>query len=66
MKTKNTNKTKKIFKRSIALDLRNRGFKIVGTEPNKCKPQFDVYLFEDTDEFEKALAEVVSSNYMKI
>ena len=66
MRTNNTNKTKKIFKRSIALDLRNKGFKIIGTEPNKCKTQFDVYIFEDTDDFEKALSEIVCSNYMKI
>lgn len=57
---------KRIFKRSIALDLRKRGFKIIGTEPNRCKPQYDVYLFEDTEEFQKALAKVISSDYMKI
>lgn len=55
----NVTNEKKIFKRTIALELRNRGFKIIRTEPNRCKPQFDVYLFEDTPWLRKALDEVL-------
>ena len=59
MKTKKE-KIKRIYKRSIAVELRKRGFNIIGTEPNPYKPQFDVYLFEDTEEFENGLTEVLT------
>lgn len=61
--TKNTNETrvKRIYKRTIALELRKKGFKIVGVEPNPDKPYFDVYIFEDTAEFQKGLTEVLTS-----
>lgn len=45
---------KKIYSKKVALELRKRGFKIVGTEPNSNFPQFDVYLFESTPELENA------------
>ena len=32
----------KIFSKKLALELRKRGFKIIGTEPNYKYPQFDV------------------------
>ena len=57
------NKTniKRIYKRMIAVELRKRGFNIIGTEPNPYKPEFDVYLFEDTEEFENELTRVLTS-----
>ena len=58
MKTNETKKIKKIFTRRLALELRKRGFDIVATEPNPNKPQFDVYLFEDTPSFQKALSDI--------
>lgn len=48
----------KVFKRSVAIELRKRGFKILKAEPNYKKPQYDVYFFEDTEEFRNALSEV--------
>ena len=60
-----TIKTKKIYKRAIALELRKKGFNIVGTEPNKLKPQFDVYLFKDTPNFQAALTEVLLEEEIK-
>lgn len=48
--------TKKIFKKQLAYDLRNMGCKIVSVEVNWTHPQFDVYVFEDDDTFEKAMA----------
>lgn len=56
-KANNTN-IKKIFSKRLARELRFKGFVIVGTEPNKYKPQFDVYLFEDTEELHRALSEI--------
>ena len=68
MKSNMTNKTKRIYTKSVALELRKRGFKIIRTEPNENYPQFDVYVFEGGDAFEKALTEITRSRsgYMKI
>ena len=46
---KNT-KIKKVFSSKVANRLCHMGFKIVGTEPNMIKPQYDVFLFEETEE----------------
>ena len=47
--TKKSNETKRIYTKSVALELRKRGFKIIRTEPNENKPEFDVYVFEETE-----------------
>lgn len=48
----------KIFSKKLALELRKRGFKIIGTEPNYKYPQFDVYLFEKSDNLSKAICDI--------
>jgi hypothetical protein len=60
MKSNETKKSneKKIFNRRLALELRKKGFSIVKTEPNFYKPEFDVYIFEDSDELQSALTEI--------
>lgn len=66
--TNKSNETKRIYTKSLALELRRRGFKIIRTEPNENYPQFDVYIFESNDDFKKALTEITRSrsDYMKI
>lgn len=54
-----TNKTKKIFSRKMAVFLRRHGCKIVGTEINPYKPEFDVWVFEDGKKLQAEIA-----NYM--
>ena len=54
----NEKNEKKIFNRRLALELRNRGFRIIATEPNFYKPEFDVYIFVDSDELQSALTEI--------
>ena len=49
---------KKIFNRRLALSLRNMGFNVIKTEPNFYKPEFDVYIFEDSMELQSALTEI--------
>lgn len=68
MRTNRTNETKRIYSKSVALELRKRGFKIIGTEPNENYPQFDVYIFQSDKTFENALTEITHSrsNYLKI
>lgn len=55
--TKETNE-KKIFNRKLALELRKRGFRIIKTEPNFYKPEFDVYIFKDSVELQSALTDI--------
>lgn len=50
-------KTKKIFTRRLAVYLRKKGFKIIDTMVNSNKPEYDIYLFEDTAELQEAIAE---------
>lgn len=64
---KRTIETKRIYTKSLALELRKRGFKIIGTEPNENYPQFDVYIFESNNDFINAFAEIAKSrsDYLK-
>ena len=63
MKSNKTNTTneKKIFNRRLALALRNKGFSIIKTEPNFYKPEFDVYIFENSVELQSALTEITQT-----
>lgn len=38
---------KKIFSRKLAFYLHCNGCKILGTEPNRQNPEWDVWIFED-------------------
>lgn len=62
-----TNGTKRIYTKSVAFELRKRGFKIIRTEPNENKPEFDVYIFQSGKALEDALTEITRSrsNYLK-
>lgn len=48
--------TKKIFFRKLAIYLREHGCKIIGTEVNRHKPELDVYIFENNEKLQAALA----------
>lgn len=48
----------RVYTRRIALELRKRGFRIVKTEINENFPQYNVYLFEDSEELRKSFLEV--------
>lgn len=50
-----------IFMRRVAFRLEKRGFKVIKIEPNKKRPEYNVYYFEDTLELHNALAEVAKS-----
>ena len=50
--------TKIIYSRNVAYELRKQGFKIVRTEPNPRKPQFDMYVFEATPELSEAMGKM--------
>lgn len=44
-----------IFMDTLAYKLERMGFKVVKIAPNKKKPQFNVYFFEDTIELHDAI-----------
>lgn len=43
------------YSAKLAGFLRKNGFKIVGTTINLKKPQYDIFLFEDTEELRKVV-----------
>lgn len=42
----------------MAYELRKRGFKIIKVIPDAKKPQFDNYVFEDTELLREAMNEI--------
>ena len=44
-----------IYMPRVAAALREFGFKIIKVSPNRKKPQYDVYWFEDTPELHAAI-----------
>ena len=50
-------KTKRIFTKKLAVFLRQNGCKIIRTEVNFKKPEYDVYVFEDTNKLQDLIAE---------
>ena len=51
--------TKKIFTRKLAVYLREHGCRIITTEVNPYKPEFDIWVFEDNEKLQAEIA-----NYM--
>ena len=47
-----------IYTKRVAYQLREKGFKIVKTGINKQHPQYDTYIFKNSEEFQKALHEL--------
>ena len=48
----------KVYTKKIAYELRKLGFKILRVEPNPHKPEFDIYIFESTEDFESAFRKI--------
>lgn len=57
MRANETN-IQKIFSKRLALELRRRGFDIIKTEPNNYKPEFNVYIFKNSDELQQAIHDI--------
>lgn len=54
------NKIYKIYTRWLAVELRKLGFKIIRTDINEYHPQFDVWVFEDTEELHQAILKLTT------
>ena len=52
-------KTKAIRNKRIAWLLRKEGFEILSVEPDRHKPQYDVYIFEVTPNFQEILGRIM-------
>jgi hypothetical protein len=53
-----------IYNKKMALYLREKGFRIINTAPNRNKPFFDVYFFEDSENLQKEI-QIYKSNYIQ-
>ena len=52
---------KVIYSAWVAYELRNKGFKIKRVEVNPHKPQYDCWVFDETEELQKAFVEIANS-----
>lgn len=46
-----------IYSKKLALQLRKQGFTFLRTGINENFPQFNTYIFEDSEELQKAIAD---------
>ena len=53
-----------VYNKKMALYLREKGFRIINTAPNRNKPFFDVYFFEDNENLQKEI-QIYKSNYIQ-
>ena len=51
----------KIYTRWLAYELRKAGFEIIKTDINEYHPQFDVWIFEDTDELHQMIVKLTAA-----
>mgnify|MGYP003297258838 CR=1 FL=1 len=65
MKENKKQSYKIVFSNRVAYELRKQGFPIVKVEPNKYKPQYDCYFFEETEEFKTAFDAFLSKWLIK-
>lgn len=54
-----------VYTKKLAYQLRERGFKIVGTGINRNHPQYDTYTFKNSQKLQDAIHEIVSENKKK-
>lgn len=50
-----------VFMQWVAFQLEKRGFRIIKMRPNRKKPEYNIYYFEDTMELHKALMEITQN-----
>lgn len=54
---------KNIYKKSLAMSLVREGFDLIHTMRNWNDPKWNVFVFEDSPEFRRALAELTGRTY---
>lgn len=53
-------KTYRIYSRWLAVALRKEGFKMVATDVNEYHPKYDVYIFEDNENLQRAITRLTA------
>ncbi len=56
------NPTYRIYTRWLAVALARKGFKILTTDINEYHPEYKVWIFENTQEFQDAITELTKKN----
>lgn len=49
-----------VYTKWLALALRKQGFKLLGTGINERFPQYDTYIFEETEELHNAIFDLTA------
>ena len=49
-----------VYTKWLALALRKQGFKLLGTGINERFPQYDTYIFEETEELHNAIYDLTA------
>lgn len=62
---KNDMKTKAVRSKRIAWLLRKAGYTILSVEPDRHKPEYDVYIFEKTPDFQDAFDKMIGEAKQK-
>ena len=63
METKD--ETYMVFTKRMALELRKLGYKIIRTEPNREKPELDIYIFRMQNGFIEDLKRLVEERKLR-
>lgn len=50
----------RVYTRWLAYELRKRGFPIIKTDINEYHPQFDVWIFEDTEALHQIIVQLTA------
>lgn len=50
-----------IFSRWLAYELRKQGFRIIRTDINKNYPQYNVWVFEDSEDLQIAIRQLTTN-----
>ena len=53
-----------VYNKKMALYLREKGFRIINTAPNRNKPFFFFFFFEDNENLQKEI-QIYKSNYIQ-
>lgn len=50
-----------VFSKRLAKDLMKKGYELLEQQPNKFKPQYNVYFFKDTEEIRESVKEILQT-----
>jgi len=54
-----------VFSKRLAKTLVKMGYEIKQTAPNKLRPNYSVYMFDNTDEIRRAIEQAIGKNHQR-